>query len=843
MDNAVKRMSLHDRLEGARGLANRVRGGTLTWGLLVFGALLPIGLLSLYAYRITSQSVRDLVQANNVSAGTIAAELVGHDLEQNINLARAIAALPGMIEAVESRDEEAVRAHLRAVVESYQLLDRAFVTDPTGVLWSDYPRAPESLGKNFSQRDWYRGLSRAWKPYVSEVYQRHAEPKPLVVAIAVPIRKEQRVLGALAYQYRLGGITEWLKRIKVGGGGYVFLIDHTGTVAAHPKLDLQARQYKEFRELGPIQQGLEGQPRSAEYFDPLARRTMVASLIPMAVAEQRWVVVAQQPSDEAYAPIYYLRLQLSLAGSILALAALAVVGLGRSSERNRRLNRQLEEQNQRLQQLASIVESSDDAIIGKTLDGTIRSCNAGAERMYGYAPGEVLGRPTSVLIPPNSPNELPRLLEKIKRGEGLEHYETVRLRKDGQEIHVSLTISPIRDAAGNITGASSIARDITERKRAEAALWKTNQELQEMRHYLARLIESSTDAIISTDKEGNVVLFNKGAEAMLGYRREEILGQRVTIVYESEERAKDVMRQMRQHRGAVAGYETALRTKDSALIPVLISASILFDVAGQETGTVGFSKDLRERKRAEEELKVLNAELEAFTYSVSHDLRAPLRHIDGFSKIVAEELGPGLDPTARRYLERVQEGARHMGTLVDNLLNLSRLGRQPLTKHMTNLKSLVQEVLAALKPETDGREIGWQIGQLPTVECDPALMRQVFANLVSNAVKFTRSRQRAVIQIDQMAMDGQLVIFVRDNGVGFSMKYADKLFGVFQRLHRQEEFEGTGVGLATVQRIVRKHGGRMWAEAELDKGATFYFTLGVPEKGETKNITAQGGTA
>lgn len=184
-----------------------------------------------------------------------------------------------------------------------------------------------------------------------------------------------------------------------------------------------------------------------------------------------------------------------------------------------------------------------------------------------------------------------------------------------------------------------------------------------------------------------------------------------------------------------------------------------------------------------------------------------------------------------------------MGTLVDNLLNLSRLGRQPLTKHMTNLKSLVQEVLAALKPETDGREIGWQIGQLPTVECDPALMRQVFANLVSNAVKFTRSRQRAVIQIDQMAMDGQLVIFVRDNGVGFSMKYADKLFGVFQRLHRQEEFEGTGVGLATVQRIVRKHGGRMWAEAELDKGATFYFTLGVPEKGETKNITAQGGTA
>jgi hypothetical protein len=187
---------------------------TLTWGLLVFAALLPIGLLSWYAWRLTSHAVRHLVAANNLSAATMTAEWLSRDLEHSINLARAFAALPDMLEAVELREtdaaraEEEVRARLRAVVQAYPRVDRAFVTDPLGVLWSDYPHAAESLGQNFSHRDWYRGLSQAWTPYISEVYQRHAAPKPLVVAIAVPIRQAQQLRGALVYQYRLDGITE-----------------------------------------------------------------------------------------------------------------------------------------------------------------------------------------------------------------------------------------------------------------------------------------------------------------------------------------------------------------------------------------------------------------------------------------------------------------------------------------------------------------------------------------------------------------------------------------------------------------------------------------------------------
>jgi len=205
-----------------------------------------------------------------------------------------------------------------------------------------------------------------------------------------------------------------------------------------------------------------------------------------------------------------------------------------------------------------------------------------------------------------------------------------------------------------------------------------------------------------------------------------------------------------------------------------------------------------------------------------------LRHIDGFSQLLVEEYGPKLPPDVQRYLARIQHGARQMGHLVDDLLNLARLGRQDVKLQVAGLGSLVEQAIGELKAEAGERAIDWKIDSLPFVECDPALMKQVMTNLLSNAVKYTRPREHAVIEVGATSANGQPAIFVRDNGVGFSMKYADKLFGVFQRLHRAEDFEGTGVGLATVQRIIHKHGGRVWAEAELDQGATFYFTLRTP---------------
>ena len=226
------------------------------------------------------------------------------------------------------------------------------------------------------------------------------------------------------------------------------------------------------------------------------------------------------------------------------------------------------------------------------------------------------------------------------------------------------------------------------------------------------------------------------------------------------------------------------------------------------------------------QLAAANDELEAFSYSVSHDLRAPLRHINGDAGMLIKEHGPQLVPEAQLRLKRIQEGTEKMGGMIDDLLNLARLDRRSMDLQMTSLNSLVKNVLHDLESETTDRKIDWRVGSLPSVNCDPGLIQQVFANLLSNAVKYTRRRERAVIEIDQSTSNGQLVLFVRDNGAGFNPKYSSKLFGTFQRLHTDQEFEGTGVGLATVQRIVRKHGGRIWADAETDKGATFYFSLG-----------------
>jgi signal transduction histidine kinase len=240
------------------------------------------------------------------------------------------------------------------------------------------------------------------------------------------------------------------------------------------------------------------------------------------------------------------------------------------------------------------------------------------------------------------------------------------------------------------------------------------------------------------------------------------------------------------------------------------------------------------------QLVAANDELEAFSYSVSHDLRAPLRHINGDAGMLISEHGPQLVPEAQLRLKRIQEGTQKMGGMIDDLLNLARLDRRSMDLQITSLNSLVENVLHDLESETTDRKIDWRVGSLPSVNCDPGLIQQVFANLLSNAVKYSRRRERAIIEIDQSTVEGQLVLFVRDNGAGFNPKYSDKLFGTFQRLHSGEEFEGTGVGLATVQRIVRKHGGRIWAESEVNQGATFYFSLGEAASMSGANRQAAG---
>lgn len=261
------------------------------------------------------------------------------------------------------------------------------------------------------------------------------------------------------------------------------------------------------------------------------------------------------------------------------------------------------------------------------------------------------------------------------------------------------------------------------------------------------------------------------------------------------------------------GREFTISSEREQILDLLVST---FEDA------VNQNKHLRHR---EEVLEATNRELEAFTYAISHDLRAPLRHAEGFAKLLLDEYGPKLDEEGQGYVLRIRQAVQHMERMVNELLNLGRVGRRELRTRATPLRSLVDMALAELENQSRGRPVEWRIGPLPEIECDPDLMESVFANLLANALKFTRGREPAVIEVGTAQQGGRTVIFVRDNGAGFEQQYASRLFGIFQRLHRPEEFEGTGVGLATVQRIVHKHGGQVWAEAELGKGATFYISL------------------
>jgi len=259
--------------------------------------------------------------------------------------------------------------------------------------------------------------------------------------------------------------------------------------------------------------------------------------------------------------------------------------------------------------------------------------------------------------------------------------------------------------------------------------------------------------------------------------------------------------------------------KLSAMLPVLDRA---LAVRRLRLENAVLERRVRERTA---ELEAANQELEAFSYSVSHDLRAPLRAVDGFSQAVLDDYATQLPGDCVRYLRRIRAGAQNMGNLIDDLLTLSRLSRAPLNKREVDTKNLVRSALEDLQAQPSARPVDVRFGELPPCRCDPALLKQVWINLLSNALKYTQNKESPVVEIGCDRQPEGNVFFVRDNGAGFDMRYVNKLFGVFQRLHRAEDYEGTGVGLAIVRRIVDRHGGRVWAEAEVDQGAAFYFTL------------------
>jgi PAS domain S-box-containing protein len=373
------------------------------------------------------------------------------------------------------------------------------------------------------------------------------------------------------------------------------------------------------------------------------------------------------------------------------------------------------------------------------------------------------------------------------------------------------------DDNGKIRGYSKVIKDISEGKKKEEQI-----------AYLARLLEDTGDAIFSTDTSFFIKSWNKAAETFYGYTMNEVIDQPVGDIIRPQVSAE--LRQQRREelktKGSWKGELIHLK-KDGTPLMVLVSNAATRNEKGEIDGFVSVCRDISERKKLEEQLKRSNEELEAFTYSVSHDLRAPLRAIIGFSSILEEDYGNKLDEEARRITGVIKHNTEKMGRLIDDLLNFSRMGRHEIIKTEINTSTMVKEIARELHHESSTHKVNWVIHPLPVIKGDINMIKQVWLNLISNALKYSGNVEPAQIEIGSFLKEQQSVFFVKDNGAGFDQQYAGKLFKVFQRLHSVYEFEGTGVGLAIIEKIISKHGGSVWAEAEIGKGATFYFSIPV----------------
>ncbi len=483
--------------------------------------------------------------------------------------------------------------------------------------------------------------------------------------------------------------------------------------------------------------------------------------------------------------------------------------------------------------LAQMVQSSDDAIISRSLDHRILSWNTGAEHLFGYAAEEVLGRELSLLVAPERMDRYLDMRAISSGGKPLAPHENTCVAKNGRRIDVWVSASSVHDERGERVAVSLILRDITEQKKLEAA-----------QRLASSVLESAAEGIMITDRNKNIVAVNRAFTEITGFTAEDAIGKDPRLLSSAAHPSSpyEAVWQAVNETGRWRG-ELWDRRKNGELYCELLSLAAVCDERGGITHYCAIMMDVTQRKAAEAELQRLNAELEdrvaartrqlesankelaSFSYSVSHDLRAPVRAIEGFSALVLEKAAARVDAETVNRLNRIRDNAQRMGSLIDDLLRLSRVSQREIERRNFDFTALATEAVSNLRRGDGQRPVDVLVKPGMVTNGDPTLIQLVLDNLLGNAWKFTGRTPQPRIEVGEEQRDGKTVYFVRDNGAGFDMQYAGKLFNAFQRLHHREEFDGTGIGLSIVHRVVIKHGGRVWADARVGEGATFFFTL------------------
>lgn len=477
-----------------------------------------------------------------------------------------------------------------------------------------------------------------------------------------------------------------------------------------------------------------------------------------------------------------------------------------------------------IQRLANVVESSNDAIITRSTEGNILSWNKGAEYTYGYTAEEVKNKKISIIIPSQLKNDEKQLTENVRDNITVpENYETLRVKKNGKIINVSVTISPVLDTLGNLVAISTISRDITESKRASEKLELANK-------YNRSLLEASLDPLVTIGADGKITDINNSTKIVTGLEVDDLIGTDFSEYFTEPEKAREGYEKV-FHDGFVRDYPLEIKNKNGQTTPVLYNASVYKDDNGNVKGVFAAARDITELKKVENDLKLKleelsrsNKELEQFAYVSSHDLQEPLRMIASYLQLLERKYKDKLDDKANKYIHFSVDGATRMQNLINDLLDFSRVTTQAKELEPTNLEPIYKDVIANLDFSINENDVILTHDPLPVVMADKSQIAQVFQNLINNSIKF-RSKEQPKINISVKEEKNHWLFAVKDNGIGIDPKHSDRIFEIFKRLNKKRDYPGTGIGLAVCKKIIERHGGNIWVKSELGKGSIFYFTL------------------